>query len=282
MKKYGKIIIAFMWLGLTMIMIVGATFAWFAENRNVQAGGMEVKAETVKNLLIANDSNGATFATSATTSLTGIKELAPASSETAASDSTFFAAIDETRTNGYIDVASGTIANSPNPAAPFRAANINELPQSGDQHVEVAKHTFKVKTDGQSLGNLYIKSLTVVNSNAAAAAAEISKALRVAVVCGTNHYIFAPVTGATTTYNAITSTSAGLSTGNVVLSTITNDGLTGTTPQCKLADTVTSTAIDVVVYIWYEGQDLNCTSANSANVEALTVSLVFAALEASN
>ena len=281
MKKYGKIIIAFMWLGLTMIMIVGATFAWFAENRNVQADGMQVQAETVKNLLISTDAQNAEFATSATSTL-GLKTLAPASSETAASDATFFAAIDETRTNGYIDVTTGAIAGTPNPAAPFRAANINDLPASGDQHIEVAKHTFKVKTDGQSLGNLYIKSLTVVNNSAVAAAAEISKALRVAVVCGSNHYIFAPVTGATAEYKAITSTAAGLSTNNVTLSTITNDGLTGTTPQCLLANTVTSTAIDVVVYIWYEGQDANCTSANSANVEQLSVKLVFAALEASN
>ena len=281
MKKYGKLIIAFMWLGLTMIMIVGATFAWFAENRNVDADGMEIKAETVKNLLISSD--GTNYATSADIS-GSVTELAPASSETAASDSTFFAAVDATRSNGYIDAVSGAINDDSDFANPFRAANINSLPQNGEQHIEVVKYEFFIKTDSSSssLYDLYVSAIDVTNESDAAAASDISKALRVAVVCGSNHYIFAPVTGHTASYKAIaaiTPDNPTLSTNNVVLSAA---GLTAGVPNCILANTVTDSATTVYVYVWYEGQDANCTSAASADVEELTVKVTFAALDASS
>lgn len=281
MKKYGKLIIAFMWLGLTMIMIVGATFAWFAENRNVDADGMEIKAETVKNLLISSD--GTNYATSADIS-GSVTELAPASSETAASDSTFFAAVDATRSNGYIDAVSGAINDDSDFANPFRAANINSLPQNGEQHIEVVKYEFFIKTDSSSssLYDLYVSAIDVTNESDAAAASDISKALRVAVVCGSNHYIFAPVTGHTASYQAIaaiTPDNPTLSTNNVVLSAA---GLTAGVPNCILANTVTDSATTVYVYVWYEGQDANCTSAASADVEELTVKVTFAALDASS
>ena len=261
MKKYGKLIIAFMWLGLTMIMVVGATFAWFAENRNVDAGGMEVKAETVKNLLISSDDS--TYGSAATITLAEATELAPASTETAASDNAFFAAVDATRSNGYIEAVSGAINTQSNFANPFRAANINSVPQNGENHIEVVKYTFYIKTDSAdaTLYDLYVSAIDVKNDSAAAAASDISKALRVAVVCGQNHFIFAPVTGHTASYKgiaAITPDNPTLSTNDV---TISEAGLTSNVPNCILANSVTSTATSVVVYIWYEGQDANCTSA---------------------
>ena len=307
MKKYGKIIIAFMWLGLTMIMIVGATFAWFAENRNVQAGGMQVQAETVKNLLIKNNDANGTYAVSATSTLTEVQELAPASTATALTDGAFFAAVDATRSNGYINAVSGQITGTPSMDAPFRAAHVAATnadaatfkSAQSEKHVEVAKHEFLVKTDGTNttLGKLYLSGLTVTPATATSA---ISAALRVAVVCGTGNgahaYIFAPVTATvgvepnttnvapTTSYKGITANAGTLSESNVAISSIPasswldNNG----TPLYELASSVSTTATTVYVYVWYEGQDLNCTSANSANVEQLTVSVQFSALEASN
>ena len=286
-----------MWLGLTMIMIVGATFAWFAENRNVQADGMSVQAETVKNLLIANNANNATYATSATSTLTNVQTLAPASTATAANDASFFAAVDETRTNGYINAATGQTTGTPaSPFVPFRAAHIADdntdyatyvTNGSSEKHIEVAKHEFLVKTDNTSLGSLYISGLTVTPANATSA---ISAALRVAVVCGENAFIFAPVTATvtveqqsttvspTTTYNGITANSG--SSSAVTISSIPANWVNSGTPVYVLASSVSTTATTVYVYIWYEGQDANCTSANSANVENLTVSVQFSALEA--
>ena len=297
MKKYGKIIIAFMWLGLTMIMIVGATFAWFAENRNVQADGMQVQAETVKNLLIKNNDADSTYATSATSTLINVQTLAPASTATAANDASFFAAVDETRTNGYINATTGQTTGTPaSPFVPFRAAHIADdntdyatyvTNGSSEKHIEVAKHEFLVKTDSSTLGKLYLSGLTVTPS---AATSAISAALRVAVVCGENAFIFAPVTATvtveqqsttvspTTTYNGITANSG--SSSAVTISSIPANWVNSGTPVYVLASSVSTTATTVYVYIWYEGQDANCTSANSANVENLTVSVQFSALEA--
>lgn len=298
MKKYGKIIIAFMWLGLTMIMIVGATFAWFAENRNVEAGGMEVKAETVKNLMISNASDG-TYNISAESTLTGILELAPASTATALTDSAFFAAVDATRTNGYIVASSGVIASNPAVTMttdPFRAANINAVPQNGEQHIEVAKHTFYIKSDSTALNEkLFVKEITVQSKDTSTTpptlsdtiSSDISKALRVAVVCNGTAYIFAPnyAQNSLPSYNGITGVdnSHVATTSAVTLST--PDGETQS-PSCTLNvsnSTVTpipgstDTPFTVYVYIWYEGQDSYCTSANSANVENLVVSVKFGA-----
>ncbi|MBO4623460.1 MAG: hypothetical protein J5691_06255 [Bacilli bacterium] len=289
MKKYGKIIIAFMWLGLTMIMIVGATFAWFAENRNVEAGGMEIKAETVKNLMISNAAEG-TYGISADSALTGVKELAPASTATALADSAFFAAVDATRTNGYIDAATGQITGTPATPTPFRAANINTVAQGSENHVEVVKHTFYIKSDGTALGSLYVKSISVMHKDASNndalinPASDISKAIRVAVVYDTTAKIFAPVysqlSETAPSYNGITAVTP--TTAAVTLSTPDGDA---TTPSCVLTTSIpatTGTPLTVYVYIWYEGQDLNCTSAKSANVEDLVVTVTFGATEASN
>ena len=58
MKRTGKLLVSAIWLILTFVAIVGVTFAWLSENRSVQAEGMSVQAETVKNLLISNTENG--------------------------------------------------------------------------------------------------------------------------------------------------------------------------------------------------------------------------------
>ena len=297
MKKYGKIMIAFMWLGLTMIMIVGATFAWFAENRNVAADGMSVNAETVKNLLIKNNDANGTYATSAQSTLTGVLELAPASTEdvVVSSSDSFFAAVDETRTNGYIVASSGAISNPPVTMQnnPFRAAHIAStnaeaaafLAADSESHVEVAKHEFLVKTDAATLGKLYLSDLVVTRAAQAADQSGISLALRVAVVCGENIYIFAPLADQASlpAYKAIVAAAGTASTSNVVLSALpTNGGIENNNPTYELATSVTTTDTHVFVYIWYEGQDANCFSANTAIVEDLSITVKFAALEASN
>ena len=298
MKKYGKIIIAFMWLGLTMIMIVGATFAWFAENRNVAADGMSVNAETVKNLLIKNnDSSNTVYSTSAASTLTNVLSLAPASTADVivSSADSFFAAVDETRTNGYIVASSGAISNPPVTMTndPFRAAHIAStnaeaaafLEANSESHVEVAKHEFLVKTDALTLGELYLSDLVVTRAAQAADQSGISLALRVAVVCGDNIYIFAPLANQASLpeYKAIVAAAGTPSENDVDLSALpTNGGIANNTPTYELAESVTASDTHVFVYIWYEGQDANCFSANTAKVEDLTITVKFAALEASN
>ena len=254
-----------MWLGLTMIMIVGATFAWFSENRTVEANGMSVQAEASKNLLISNASDG-TYGISAASTLTAVTKLAPSSTTNLSS---FFAATTDTK-QSKVDYATGNLLSG---AAMEAVTPTTENPNPADTVVNVAKHTFYVKLDGISgaqLYKLYVNTLTVQNNTPADAAQNISKALRVGVKCGDNVYIYAPVTGASTTYSGITSTAAA--TGAV-----TNLKAAPASTDVLAATVVVGTTLTVEVFIWYEGQDPACTSANSINVEQLNVKLTFTA-----
>jgi hypothetical protein len=50
-----------------------------------------------------------------------------------------------------------------------------------------------------------------------------------------------------------------------------------TTPNTRIATGVGNTPIDVEAYVYYEGQDENCKSANALNINTLKVTLVYSA-----
>ncbi|MBO7086470.1 MAG: hypothetical protein J6W25_05080 [Bacilli bacterium] len=283
MKKYGKIIIAFMWLGLTMIMIVGATFAWFAENRNVSADGMHVQAETASNLLIRNSDTQTEFDYSADATNSATTTLSPAStSNTVATGLKAGAFFFADRAN--IEYDSGA-ATDDTIFSSVVAANIatDDAVSSGKTYV--SKNTFYITAVGDAtkkFENVYISAVTATVSDAAASQ-NISKALRVGVVCTngetTYGYIFAPVTGYSASYKGIKAAGTGLTSTTLAADneTITTVGTSATLGELKLGATAgaSSNTLTVYVYVWYEGQDASCTSANSVNVEELLVKVSF-------
>lgn len=262
MKKYGKLIIAFMWLGLTMIMIVGATFAWFSENRTVEAGGMSVNAEASKNLVIS-DSAADAYDFSATSDFSGVQTLSPCSTINLTS---FFATSDGHQAN-----YDGTKKAD---ATFISVSAVEAAPQSGKTYV--VKHSFNVKVEGATgaeLGKLYVSELSV-----GAPAQEISKAIRVGVKCGSITLIYAPLTddvvsGSVTTMG-ITST-AGATASQGAKKTVA----TASPFDYLTSGNVTTTPVLVEIFVWYEGQDSDCTSSNSINVEEITISIKFTAEE---
>lgn len=96
---------------------------------------------------------------------------------------------------------------------------------------------------------------------------ELDKALRVMAVCGENKFIYEPVTGAAATYKAVKS----LNTEKPVLGA----DIVVSNADSVLADTVTKTAVQVTIYIWYEGQDPACKSANTVDMAGTTFTLSF-------
>ena len=259
MKKYGKLIIAFMWLGLTMIMIVGATFAWFSENRTVEAEGMSVNAEVSKNLLIAYSEDNPTYAFSAATGFGDLVTLSPSSTTNL---SAFYATTDgqQAEYSGALKSGASLVAVTP----------VEDLPDNGDK-VYVAQHTFLVKAEGDDLGKLYVESVAVTRGDTTSA---ITPALRIAVKCGSLYFIYAPY-ASNLTYNGINGTSAN----NTASVTAKAAPATTGTLDYLTASNVTTSGVTVVIYIWYEGQDTACTSANSVNVEDLAISVKLAAEE---
>ena len=293
MKKYGKLIIAFMWLGLTMIMIVGATFAWFSENRNVEANGMQVQAETTSNLLITN-SGKASYDYTVLASNTSTMTLSPASTSKATSGilsaGKFFYADREKITYSTGAATSDTVF-----AAVADANMAKDAAAAGsqtDSKTYVSVNTFYITAVGdtsKSISNVYISKLTVTKVNGSAVTPnDISKALRVAVVCGSNVYIFAPISGYTASYKGVIAAGTGITEGTTISETAETISTVNATPanntgltlgSLNVGATAGANELTVKVYIWYEGQDGNCTSANSVNVEDLKINLGFSCVD---
>ena len=275
MKMKGKLIVSLIWLVLAFVGIISATFAWLAENRSVQAGGMNVQAETVKNLLISNNSSSG-YGISATSSIASnnAAKMTPASAvPTVVSGALkFYTPTDDTKAN-KIDFSTGVLKDG----AQLTEATITSTTPQTNQTYSVMKYTFYLKVDGQQadvLYNLYASNVSITRGNPVS---EISKALRVAVVCG-NKAVFYSVTGGDTEYEGIASVSG---------STFTTDDVTAYdsfdySVDVKLADTVTTSPTTVDIYVWYEGQDRYCTSTNSLTIENLSVSVTFSASDTNN
>ena len=236
MKKFKKLIPAFCMLLISAVLMGTSTFAWFSMNTQVAASGMQVRAATSKNLVISTD--GTTWSNSAEKASASLTMI-PCSS------------------------ANGINFWSPNKNA--KAYNDYALDSSdatsatwSDKKTDsnyVLKTTYHIKTESDEYTTLWVSGITVSQQNGGTD--DISKSLRVAVQYGTGVVrIYAPGYSDAQTYDAATGT-----TGAGWSQSITTS-LTGDTAKVSLGS-VNTTSIECNVWIWFEGQDTNCTSANS-------------------
>lgn len=258
MKKFRKLIPALCMLLISAMLMGTSTYAWFSMNTTVTAGGMQVTASTSKNLVISTNSNvNNNEGVSMNSTFSGCKVLAPASVQTLAGSANFFKV-----SNGKITYSNGAMENG--------ATTVSVKPFTSGESGEVAKHTFYIRVDGsdsEKFDKLYVKTITLSSS-----ASAITKALRVGVTCGSNGYIYAPAYTPDAYYGVI---KAGTKSDSEKL--ISDTAVTVTTAGSATATLgeVTTAYSTIDVYIWYEGQDPNCTSANSVNVEQITISIEF-------
>lgn len=275
MKKSKVLVPALGILCLGMAAAVTGTVAWYSSNTRVSAIGMNVKAATSKNLVIStNNTLGQDEATVKSTLFGGVKTLNPASTQTLnelVGAPTFYKVTEGTKVDYSTGVPSGDAA--------VGAAAIFTTGSAGD----VAKHTFYLRCDGAStdkFAKVYVSALTLTvidpdsqdPSDPQPEKNNITKALRVGVVCGAKGYIFAPAypDDGLPSYKGLKSTgtfSTAVSGDNVTLSTAG--------AETDLGQVVQNAYSEVNIYIWYEGQDSNCTSANSVNVQGISVSVSF-------
>lgn len=128
------------------------------------------------------------------------------------------------------------------------------------------------------------------NDDTTARSTDLNKALRVGIKMGDKMYIYAPVYGADTnsaTYYAVTSITNTDSNGdNVIVAseqTITNEAVVGfatnrvTYTALSSLPGMTGDGTEVDVYVWFEGEDVNCKSENlTASLDNLSVDITFA------
>lgn len=263
MKALKKLVPTICMLLVSAVLLGSSTYAWFSMNTQVTATGMSVKATTSKNLVISNAAGG-TFAASAESIYTTTVTMKPAST---ADGKAWFTM--ENGTGVDLDGAANT-------GAAFVTASPTAL-TSADANpgtIAVAQYSYYVKTDGASdatFDKLYVKSINVTGDDGDA----LSKALRIAVVCGENAFIYNPL-GGTATYKGVVATGTVgtdtvFSTNDVTLSAVN-------TPNNSLG-AVSTTATEVKVYVWYEGQDANCKTANTLTIKTLSISIGFEAAD---
>ena len=137
--------------------------------------------------------------------------------------------------------------------------------------------------------NVAIKSVTATLPSTVASG-DLDKALRVGVMIGGKMYIYAPVYGAGATsaqYYAVTGiTNNDANNDSVITSneqTITNSAVVPFATNAKTNTALTSLpgmtadGTEVDVYIWFEGEDVNCMSNNiTASLDEITVDVTFA------
>lgn len=300
-KNTRKLLGAVGMLSVSAAMLVSSTFAWFTMNKTVKATNMQVKAKADQGLLINEiaDHTNQYWDEEATTSQNeGILLHATSTHET----STWFAAYSKKSNDAAAATASGSSANltedgyktlgndgftvTTETVAAVAGSNaqqeITYKDFDGDSVYDngegyYVKYTYYLKSSGDELSlgladgeqSLNIANVTVTgNGSGTSGAANLDKALRVAVVVNNRAYIYAPLYDSAQTYYV----------GDSHTATTT---LTGTQPTSLASiPSVTNDGTAVYVYLYFEGEDSNLKTENATSaLDNLTVSLNFTLVE---
>ena len=179
--------------------------------------------------------------------------------------------------NYYSDISSISEYNVPASADTNAANTVYYVDGTGltastydDGEGYYVKYVYYIKSSSNE--NLVVPqgqltaNVTATLQGSTATAQDLDKAIRVGIkVSGDNKAtIFAPVTGSTTTAYKVTGDAAGTTASLVQVTP--NAGGTGV--AINAADVtlpkVTDDGLEIDVYVWFEGEDINCKSDNLA------------------
>lgn len=266
MKKSKVLVPALGVLCLGMAAAVTGTVAWFSQNTVVQGSGMNVKSTTATNLVISNQQAG-TYSDSATSDFLFSGTLSPASTTLAGlKTGTFYVADDEKvnydsgRLTAGSVVTTATVESSGTPVT-----------------ASVVKHDFWIKCEGAA--GTTVENVKLIDLSIDGVNKEISNAVRVGIVCGTNAYIYRTTGGdesvqglkGTGTVTSVDGSNV-VKVGETTISEATTAAEEGVGKADLLVATLGTDAVEVDVYVWYEGQDTHCKSAYATSNESLAIS----------
>ena len=306
-----KLAAAIAMLMISTLLLSSATYAWFTMNKEVEVTNMRVRAVAEEGLLINEvaDANSDTWdneATAAQTTAEAAYLLYPASTANgttwyhAASKKSYTAAgasqgtesddlVKEAGASTGYETLSGLVAitdmTDTTAVGNSKAARTTYGRSTTSDAGYYVKYTYYLKaSSGTAIGlgtnqgdmNVYIKSVTaipVVNGGSGSAALDSSLRVGIFMKASGTFYIYAPVSGYTTTYYV-------------------NAGSQGTSPIAGTVATATdltslpsvgTAGTPVDVYLWYEGEDANCKSDNAlaATLDDIDVDIVFELKEVS-
>ena len=286
MKSSKKLIPAICLLLISAVLLGTSTYAWFTMNTTVSANGMEVSAVVPKSLVISTEQDGS-YSAAVDLGMDEAQKLYPVSTTNAKN---WYAP--ENLLNNNVDPVTGGANLTPTDENATKFQTLNNFGADGllkdagaGEEVYAVKKTVYVKSAeaGNEVYGLYVSTLKINDKAQANAANEhISKALRVAVVCGSKTIIFAP-TGfdgscqPIASLTPITGGSGGGETGVAGSATVVDVADVGNTHGVLIENTtpVSTTGQQIDIFIWYEGQDSNANNTNAINVEELSIEIGF-------
>lgn len=240
---------------LCMLLIAAAllgtsTFAWFSMNTEVQATGLSVEATATKNLLISKTSGTAGFSGNVDlgVSATGLVPVSTIGGDVLAP--TFY------KLKTYAD----------NMTQDSYSSGDSTMEQAAEG-THYAKTTIWLKCVGENGANLKMDPAAITGGDKA-----LDPALRVMLVDKTNTktYIYYPVAGAAygTSGKAVASLTSELPELGAVTTLYDSS-------KVLLATMNADTAYQFDIYVWYEGEDVSCTAANTVDMAATVIALAF-------
>lgn len=292
-----KLIPAVGMLVVSAMMLSSSTYAWFTMSDTVKVEGMKLKATASDGLLITDTDVAAdrVWATSKDINMTAAVALSPTNTAdgsewvTAKSQNFDDADKDQTATGAYTTICKPTA----DPAINFTYTN----PTSNGSHwitgEGVGSYTINnISANYVLLKNFWVKSsgnadwskdLTVTgvtatigttnltgDENAAARAkeADLYKSLRVLIVVGSESFIYAPITTDDTAVKF-------KGTGDPLTLKATN--ATSTFTAVNTIPIADNSAINVKMYMYFDGEDKNCKTSNVSGISLndVTVSATF-------
>lgn len=257
MKTMRKLIPALAMLLVSIMVMSSASFAWFTMSRKVTAQGMNVTVTAPNNLMIKKTGDAdATYAELTKIEATNIV-LNPASTVSGKV--------------GEIYVVAPGEAVKPSDGSLITAGDSKTKLKVGDaaaNNVEGAYYDFKytIKSDGGQTVNVVVKEIAATLT-ATTPSGTSAKPVRIAVMKSdeTGLHMFNPNSGVHhTTGQAVKEID-----GNGYP---TKDTVTYTTPATYNNDgnfivtlTAESPSADIIIRVWYEGEDTDCIVSKGAN-----------------
>ena len=272
MKRFRKLIPAMCLLLISAMLMGTSTYAWFTMNKTVTAQNMQVKARAEGGIVIKRSiTAGAATLTVVDFGSTSAVKLLPTSTKDATDWWHAEAAVSTAKDgigSSFTKISDDLTWVDTAPAAAALGAGSLGAYASGNYYY--VYDTFTITPDAQSSSytDLWVSQCTV-----SGATEDLSKSLRIAIVCGSNIVICAPVSGALLTYDV-----GNTGTNNC---TAVNTSASGSTPMTKSATTLLydglTSSQNVSVYAYFEGEDTNHTTQKleASTLEGLTITVKF-------
>lgn len=257
MKKFKKLIPALCMLLISAVLMGTSTYAWFSMNNKVTVSGMTVTAKSDATYLVISNDTTLETTTSLTRSINGaILPVSYTKTEIKNNaNNTTLVNAEKWFTAEGTSTTDGTAKVDTKKELTIVEANNKGTANNKDYYVV---DTFYIGLTAGSSAVQTGKGIQADVTFKATNASSLNKALTVKIVYGENKL------------DADTTT-----TQTYVLGSEGTDKVIKYSSKLQADDLIKDTATKVTVYIYFDGEDENCTTANAINLAGISVSIDF-------